>query len=195
MKKRLCVVFLMLLMVVSVIGCSEQKTIQETTQKTVYETNINGIALQVDTVKKTISDGEYTYQYDFSGDSSSYKVNIIYPNWSSYWWNESGSGGSGGWSGDYDVGTYIHGDALVRAVAAAEGVDVKDADEGNFGRVLVGLILIAFGAFELFAPETAWYLSRGWAYKNVEPSDAALTFSRIGGGIAIFMGIGFLLRF
>lgn len=196
MKKQVFAVFLVLLLAVSVIGCTEQETLQETVQATVYKTDINGKTHQVDTAKKTISDGKYTYQYDFSGDVSSYRVEIIYPNWSSYWWNGSESGGSGGWSGDYDVGTYAHGDALVRAVAAAEGLEeTKERNEGYFGRVLVGLILIGFGVFGLIAPETSWYLSHGWQYKNVEPSDTALTFARIGGGIAVFIGIGFLLRF
>jgi hypothetical protein len=67
------------------------------------------------------------------------------------------------------------------------------AKQSNVGKVLIGLILIAFGIFELVAPETSWYLFRGWAYKNLEPSDAALIVARVGGGIAVFIGIGFLL--
>jgi uncharacterized protein YcfL len=198
MKKRLFIVFLMLLMAASLIGCSEQKTIQETTQKTVYETNMNGIALQVDTAKKTISDGKYTYQYELSGDKTSYNMTITYPNGGAFWWNGSESGGSGDWSDAYEEGIfvqklYVRGNTLVDAVAAAEGLNETDAKQSNVGKVLIGLILIAFGIFELVAPETSWYLFRGWAYKNLEPSDAALTVARIGGGIAVFIGIGFLL--
>ena len=74
--KRLWAVFFVLLMAVSLFGCAEQETVNET----IYETNINGIALQVDTVKKTVSDGEYTYRYKFSGDKTSYDVTITYPN-------------------------------------------------------------------------------------------------------------------
>ena len=185
MKKRLRVVFLVLLMAASLIGCGEQET--------VYEADINGIALQVDIAEKTISDGKHIYRYNFSGDFSSYHVKITYPNGSSYWWSESEYSGAGSWSDDYVADAYVSGNILVSAVAAAEGVD--NTKQGNFGNVLAGLILIAFGVFELFAPETAWYLGYGWRYKDAEPSDAALTASRVGGGIAVFMGIGFLLLF
>ncbi len=183
MKKRLWVIFLTLLMAVSLFGCAKQET--------VYEADVNGVVLQVDIEQKKISDGQYTYGYEFSGDGSSYRVTITYPNGSSYWWNESEFSGSGGWSDDYAEGTYVSGDTLVRAVTVVEEVD--NTEQRNVGKVLAGLLLIAFGAFELLAPDALWYLRHGWRFKNAQPSDAVLTVSRIIGGIAILTGIVVML--
>ena len=57
------------------------------------------------------------------------------------------------------------------------------------GSPLLGMLLIALGAFNALAPKAAWYLSHGWRYKNAEPSEAALFFSRAGGVVLIFFGI------
>lgn len=54
--------------------------------------------------------------------------------------------------------------------------------------VLIGLVLIVVGVINLISPETGWYLSHGWRYKDAEPSDAALTFARIGGVVGIVAG-------
>ena len=59
--------------------------------------------------------------------------------------------------------------------------------------MLFSIIFILIGLFNLAAPEAAWYLSRGWQFKDAEPSDAALVMTRIGGGAAIL--IGFVLLF
>ncbi|MGN0250750.1 MAG: DUF6199 family natural product biosynthesis protein [Oliverpabstia sp.] len=45
------------------------------------------------------------------------------------------------------------------------------------------------GAFNTAAPSVAWYLEYGWRYKNAEPSDLALGLNRVGGIIAIIVGI------
>ena len=54
---------------------------------------------------------------------------------------------------------------------------------------MMGVICILFGIFNLAAPEAAWYLSRGWQFKDAEPSDAALVVTRIGGSVAILIGV------
>lgn len=55
--------------------------------------------------------------------------------------------------------------------------------------ILVGLFCVIAGLVNVISPETGWYLSRGWRYKNAEPSDAALLWGRIGGVVAIVIGI------
>ena len=54
---------------------------------------------------------------------------------------------------------------------------------------IIGVIAIILGIISLVSPETAWYLSYGWRYKNAEPSDVALIMERIGGGVGILLGI------
>lgn len=53
----------------------------------------------------------------------------------------------------------------------------------------MGFLLILIGLFNLITPETSWYLKYGWRYKDAEPSEAAIVFGRIGGVVAILIGI------
>ena len=48
---------------------------------------------------------------------------------------------------------------------------------------------MALGLFHLISPHTAWYLSHGWRFKDAEPSDLALALNRMGGGIALLIGL------
>lgn len=56
------------------------------------------------------------------------------------------------------------------------------------------VIVILIGIFNLVAPDAAWELSRGWQFKDAEPSDAALVAARIGGGVTILIGIMILFN-
>ena len=55
--------------------------------------------------------------------------------------------------------------------------------------ILVGLIAIVCGLINIISPETGWYLSHGWKYKDAEPSDASLVWGRVSGVICIVIGI------
>lgn len=59
---------------------------------------------------------------------------------------------------------------------------------------VVAFLLIVMGIFQLVSPQTAWYLSYGWRYKDAEPSDIALVMERVGGVVAIIVGIIILIR-
>jgi hypothetical protein len=48
--------------------------------------------------------------------------------------------------------------------------------------LIVGVLLIAF-------PKTQWWLNYGWAFKNAEPSELAIGYSYMLGGIAVFFGL------
>ena len=173
--RRLLIILLAMLLTVSLFGCAKQET--------VYTVNKNGVEFQVDREAKTISDGKNTYKYEFSGDSSSYHAKITYPDGSWYSYSKSGYSGSGSWSLDYKEAKYVPGDTLIDIVA--ENTPRKQSAGMFFGK----LILIALGLFELLAPEASWYISHGWKYKDAEPSEAALAFTRISGGIVIAAGI------
>ena len=54
---------------------------------------------------------------------------------------------------------------------------------------LMYVIFILRGIFTLVAPEAACFLTRGWQFKDAEPSDAALIMTRIGGGVEILIGL------
>lgn len=175
--KRLWIVLFALLLSLSLFGCAKQET--------TYTVSKNGIEFHVDSTQKTISDGDNIYQYEFSGDSSSFNVTITYPNGSSYWYSQSGGMGQGGWSDDYIDGKYLSGDTLI------DVLQEKAPKSAGPGKITGAIILIGLGIFDVIFPKVSWYLGYGWRYKNAEPSDAALTFARVGGAIAII--IGFIL--
>ena len=177
--KRVWVVVLALLMAAMLFGCGNEKT--------VYEVKRNDITFRVDTEQKTVSDGTYVYSYSFSGDASSYKVTVRYPNRSSYWFSKRGNSGYGGWSDDYVETAYVSGGVLVDIIEETAREPV------NIGKIFGGILVIAIGIFNAAAPETAWYLERGWWYKNAAPSDMALAFTRGSGIVAIIAGIILLL--
>lgn len=140
---------------------------------------VNGKIYTVDQTGGTISDGEYVYHFKVSGGGSSVNYEITYPNGAAYFWTQSGNGGDGGWSDNYDDSKYAEGDVLIDVLTSRMP---KRSEPKNAALII---ILAAVGLFNTFAPETSWYLSRGWQYKNAEPSDAALLFTRAGGVIAL----------
>jgi len=144
----------------------------------------------VDTENGTISDGTYIYEYTFSGNSSEYRIEITYPDGSAYWWrrqmDSSGIGyGSGGWSDDYDEDRYASGDVLCDILAAGAPASPRETSPGM---ALAAVLMLGAGLFNAISPHTAWYLSKGWKYKDVEPSDAALGLTRAGGIACIAIG-------
>lgn len=177
--KRLCMISILLLLSLSLLAC--------TAQQTTYTITKNGIEFQVDRAEQTISDGDNIYSYTFSGDSSNFEVTITYPNGSSYWLSQSGGMGLSGWSSDYVEDAYVSGETLVDIVRETAPKKAMP------GKIIAGMILIALGLFDMAVPKVSWYLGYGWHYKRAEPSDAALLFARIGGGIAVVIGIVLLL--
>ncbi len=51
--------------------------------------------------------------------------------------------------------------------------------------VIFGFVVLIIGVINLISPQTGWYLSRGWQFKDAEPSDEALVWGRIAGVISI----------
>ena len=177
--KRLWIVLVALLLTASLFGCAQKQT--------VYTVTMDEMDFTVDAVQKTISDGEYTYHYRSSGDASSFSVTITYPDGSSYWTNRKNGMGMSGWSDDYAEDAYVSGDTLVKVVQTGAPKQV------NGDQILGSLVLIVVGIFNLAVPKASWYLGYGWHFKDAEPSDAALAYARIGGGVAIAAGLILLL--
>ncbi|PWW04750.1 hypothetical protein DFQ01_10631 [Paenibacillus cellulosilyticus] len=53
----------------------------------------------------------------------------------------------------------------------------------------VGFLFVIIGILNIAFPKVGWYMQYGWQFKNAEPSDAALVMARIGGVIAIIIGL------
>ena len=165
--KRICC-FLLTLLLCGLLTACVGKT------QTVYEVNGFTIDKEAQTITK---DGD-VYHYEISGD----EITITYPNGASYYWTYWEHGGYGGWTDDYDPVRYADGDDLLDII----GHKASRSSSGNGG---VGLLIAAIGLFDLLFPRVSWYLGYGWRFKDAEPSDAALVLSRIGGGIALLVGV------
>ena len=59
--------------------------------------------------------------------------------------------------------------------------------------IIVAIIFIVIGLLSIFLPEIAWYITRGWQYKDVELSDFAIKMTRVCGVIAVILGIVIIL--
>ena len=179
MKKKRIISLIFLFIIVCIVLCSCTQTQKH------YTIEKNGVIFEVNKETNTISDGNYTYIYSFEGNNSDYKVDITYPDGSTYWWNMKGYGGSGGWSDNYDPQKYIDGDVLTNVLLE----DAPKAPKHSGGNIIAIILLIALGVFNIAAPHTAWYLEYGWRYKDAEPSDLAIGFNRLGGVIAVVIAV------
>lgn len=160
---------------------------------TVYAIDVYGATYIVDTENCTISDGTYTYGYEYAASGSS--VSFTYPNGEVYGASitvaSNGIGGmsAGAISADYNYSSgYTDPLTLYRALTSP-----RETERASDTNPLVALLLCGVGIFNLAAPKASWYLSYGWRFKDAEPSDAAITLSRIGGGIAIVIGVIMLI--
>ena len=147
-----------------------------------YEYTSGGRTVSVDPISQTIvgDAGIYTYTVEDLGARQHYT--IIFPDGSQYWWTDSGSGGSGGWSDNFDTDNFLYADFLVDALR-------QTAPRQKTGNVGIGLLLMGLGAANFFLPELGFYLRYGWAVENAEPSDAYLTIAKIGGALAAIVGL------
>lgn len=179
--RRTRVLILLLLAAFLLYGCAQAPSVYT------VDANYNGVDIEftVDTEKGTITDGEYVYTYEWDGRGSDHNATITYPNGATYYESMRGGVGNMGWSNNYDPDTYVDGDTLLYVLSA-------NAPEERGGNPIVGLILIALGAFYAFLPHAAWYLTYGWRFKDAEPSDAALVISRISGVAVAIFGLFFI---
>jgi len=120
------------------------------------------------------------------------QLDVTFPDGRELTWTVQGSSSMGS-SGmgvaasmeDWDRVEDLH--SLVFGRASGESM------AGSFARVAFGLVLLVFGALEIFNPRLAWQIAEGWRYENLEPSEVLLIFSRIGG--VVLVGVGLLLVF
>jgi len=54
---------------------------------------------------------------------------------------------------------------------------------------LAAWVFIVIGVLQAIFPRVGWYLKYGWQFKDAEPSKAALVMNRIGGILAVAIGI------
>lgn len=177
MKKTL-LVMMALLLGLSLCACAKKDEV------TVCTVEWGDVAYTVDKENGTISDGENIYHYEMESlGSGGWKLMVTYPDGSTYGWEESGNFGTGRCSVDFEYGKYPDAAALANVLKAAQPERMRS------GNPALGLLFLAVGLFNTVVPEKSWYLSRGWYYKNAEPSSAALFLYRAGGILAVVVGV------
>lgn len=177
--KRLRIVLICTLLLISLCACSHEEEPGDSS----YTIEKYGVTYTIDPEACTIFDGTYTYQYSLSVDSGGYRIDITYPDGSSYWWQADANVGAGGWSDDYDSTRYIDGMTLCHVLEE----DVPR--EKRSTNVPLAMLMLLIGLFHAITPHTAWLLAYGWRFKHAEPSDLALGLNRIGGILAILIAI------
>ena len=132
--------------------------------------------------EQTILDGADVYYYTVEEKGSITSYVIAYPNGATYHWTANEHGGAGGWSDDYDETTYISGSILVWALEESQPRE-------KTGNLAVGLLIVLLGGVNALFPNIPIYLKYGWRFENAEPSEGYLLMTRIGGVIAVIVGL------
>lgn len=190
MKRTIAIFALIFAAIMLFAGCKKEPL------PTVYTVYSYGAPYTIDTQSRTISDGTYTYGYEYAASGSS--VSFTYPNGEVYGASitvaSNGIGGmsAGAISADYDYSSGYT-DPLSLCYALTSPRETERAASSGSNHSFVALLLCGVGIFNLAAPKASWYLSYGWRFKDAEPSDAAITLSRIGGGIAVVIGVIMLI--
>lgn len=175
----------------------------------VSEVEMDGKTFRVDTDLGKIFEGDNFYDfristsngyaYRFEEGTLPTEITLVYPNGGRYIWTiEATDGsflpGSGSWRGAHGSEEHAEPDTLIAVLSRADLGDLKLKEPvfGGSGSRLIffipGIIFIILGIVNLFNPMALWKLRYSWWFKNLEPTDAALTLSRIGGGFAIVLG-------
>ena len=191
MKRTISVFALLLAAAMLLAGCKKEPL------PAVYTVYSYGAPYTIDTQSRTISDGTYTYGYEYAASGRS--VSFTYPDGNVYSAgiqsaNSSGAGGlsAGSVSADYDYSSGYT-DPLSLCYALTSPRETERAASSGSNHPFVALLLCGVGIFNLAAPKASWYLSYGWRFKDAEPSDAYMAIARIGGAIALVIGIIMLI--
>ena len=172
MNNRPAAFVLTFLLLLLLTGCREKPSLIRTVTYMDQEYTL-------DQEKQTITHNGDLYHYRVSGN----EITLEYPNQAVYHQTDHGGAIASGWTDNYDDTRYVPGDVLIRVLYA------NSPPSRRTGNPLVGLLFLAVGLWYAISPNSSWYLSHGWRYKNAEPSDLALGLTRAGGIFAILLGI------
>ena len=129
----------------------------------------------VDPAARTVTDGVTVYHYEISGS----RLVVTFPSGSTMTYSEGGSG--------YGTGPlHSSGAEFLNAPNFYQILeDELPSDKPGF----LIFLLAAIGIWNICWPRSAWYLSRGWEFKNAEPSEAALAVGQLGGVVAVIIAL------
>lgn len=178
MKRRSFAVFLMLVALL-LIGCSSQST---------YD--VDGVSYTVDREKKSISDGEDTYDVKVGTLDGNEVITVIYPNGVEVRRIDLGEHAWSDNSADADIQGYASFDTLLTVI---EEAGISGDRKANIPMILAGVVLAGAGAVCAAKPETIWRITEGWKYESAEPGAFLLKIYATGGMIAVVAGVAIIL--
>ena len=192
MKKRIAILILAALLLLSFCACAEKKT-QSALEP--YTTGWDGTVYTVtpiDNYKGTITDGTNTYSYRYDAAGSSYSVTFTYPDGETYRCTQNGSTSSGAAfssgsaSLDFDYDKYPDGMTLDRVLKRSPAAKHEEKSTKSWGIIL---FLLFVGSINTACPQLTWHLDVGWKVKDAEPSEAALAWNRIVGVVLLLIAV------
>jgi hypothetical protein len=90
----------------------------------------------------------------------------------------------------FDVDITIHDWGIVDDLQAiAFGPSARGSTAPSAANMFFGVIAAVIGVLQVTQPRAAFFLAKGWKYRNLEPSDAFLLVTRISGTIFVVVGI------
>lgn len=177
MKKRILILLLTLALVLSACG----------NRSTLIMDQYNGMDYTINTADHTITlEGTICYyQIDTTGSGTEYT--ITYPDGAVYTATRSAGTSSGGGDALYDE------EDRPNAVTIIDILEARNMGKKDPLPVIFGLVIVALGAFAVIKPQIIWRLRYGWRYRDAEPSDMGLVFTRLAGILILIPGLMLLL--
>lgn len=189
MKKYILMV-MSIISLFSLIACNEDISVSEPHTE-IIEADGQSLLISFDENNQaagtiTTENGEYTFEYDAPG-----RLTIVYPD--GYIYKQIEENGAVSSSADYSRAEVIskgYFDAYSLIWCIESSMENKEeTNRGNSPSLPTAIFLLGLGVWNLMAPKSAWWLARGWWYKNAEPSELALVLYRMAGAILVLVGI------
>lgn len=135
----------------------------------------------------TIDRNNNAYILNYHGDEytvtgSKDDIKVVYPNGETGWMRYSGNSACGGGSMSFKS-NYFDIDDL------RDLVFIKGKMSFNGEQLFFSIVLGIACLISVMYPEKSWYLSRGWKYRNAEPSDTYLELTKVGGVIGCIVSV------
>lgn len=110
-KTKIILLVILTISMLAFVGCSQVSEF--------YIVETEDYCLEVDTVNRTIFDGEYTYEYWILKSDEYYTIQITYPDGETFTAKIYDEVQRYSWSGNYDDETYVSGIILADALSQA----------------------------------------------------------------------------
>lgn len=191
MKKHLRIpLFLTIaIMVLALCGCSRYEEPFNAAHVAVVTDTGDSYSYSLYPSQKQLIYDDITYSYSVSRSDDAITYTVYYPNGGSYYETRGSYADNSGWNDVYRPDSYIDGEKLVDILSSHYYTYTPTP---NIANVIGAVLCIGLGAFGAIYPEAYWHLShlfRSWQYESIEPSDAGIIWTRIGGILCIIMGI------